>query len=190
MVNDSSDDQELLRRMAQGDEAAFGALYSRYRKRIFHFAWHMSGNDAMAEEITQEVFMHLIQNPRRYDPARGPLPAYMYGVARNLVRNALRQNPLELSITEEMLEVHEDDFTDRFDILASLTRTALLERLRKYILALPEQYREVLVLCDLEQMGHLEAAELLECSIGTVASRLHRARTLLRIRLREIGYAK
>jgi RNA polymerase sigma-70 factor (ECF subfamily) len=77
MVNDSSDDQELLQRMAQGDEAAFGALYSRYRKRIFRFAWHMSENDAMAEEITQEVFMHLIQNPRRYDPAKGPLPAYM-----------------------------------------------------------------------------------------------------------------
>lgn len=176
--------------MAQGDEAAFGALYSRYRKRIFRFAWHMSESNAMAEEITQEVFMHLIQNPRRYDSARGPLPAYMYGVTRNLVRNALRQSPPELSITEEMLEVQEEDFADRFDILAALTRTELLAWLRKSILVLPEQYREVLVLCDLEQMGHREAAELLECSMGTVASRLHRARTLLRIRLREIGCAK
>ena len=101
-----------------------------------------------------------------------------------------RQNPPELSITEEMLEVQEEDFADRFDILAALTQTELLECLRKSILVLPEQYREVLVLCDLEQMGHREAAELLECSTGTVASRLHRARTLLRIRLREIGCAK
>ena len=189
-MEDSSDDQELLRRMAEGDEAAFGALYSRYRRRIFRFAWHMSENNAMAEEITQEVFMHFIKNPKGYDPAKGPLPAYMYGVTRNLVRNTLRRSPHELSITDEMLEVHEEEFTDRYDVLAELTRTELLECLRKSILALPEQYREVLVLRDLEQVGHRETAELLQCSLGTVASRLHRARTLLRMRLREIGCAK
>jgi len=68
----------------------------------------------------------------------------------------------------------------RFDMLAELTRTEMVECLRKAVLALPEQYREVLILRDLEQMGHLETADLLQCSPGTVASRLHRARALLK----------
>jgi RNA polymerase sigma-70 factor (ECF subfamily) len=66
------------------------------------------------------------------------------------------------------------------DLLEELSQSDLLEHLKKAVLALPEPYREVVILCDLEEMSYPAAAELLQCSSGTVASRLHRARTMLK----------
>ena len=71
MAQAPNDDQELLRQLAKGNEAAFGAFYEWYQGMIYRFAWHMSGNQASAEEITQETFLRLIQNPRNYDAAKG-----------------------------------------------------------------------------------------------------------------------
>jgi RNA polymerase sigma factor (sigma-70 family) len=74
--------------------------------------------------------------------------------------------------------------------LADLTRVELLECLQKAVLGLPEQYREVIVLCDLQEMSYLDAAAILQCPHGTIASRLHRARVMLRARLECQGCAK
>jgi RNA polymerase sigma-70 factor (ECF subfamily) len=190
IVEQRNDDQELLRQMIKGNAEAFGALYQRYQRPIFHFAWHMSENSTIAEEITQDVFMHLISNPNRYDPSKGSVGAYLFGIARNLMRREMQENPLHLPITEELVASQESGGAADFDVLAQLSQSELVERLRRAVLALPEQYREVLVLRDLEQMGHRETAELLQCSEGTVASRLHRARAMLKVRLSHGGGAK
>jgi len=71
----------------------------------------MSENSATAEEITQEVFMHLISKPGGYDAAKGSVGAYLFGMARNLTRSSLRQNPGQLPI-DEMLNTNEEDFAD------------------------------------------------------------------------------
>ncbi len=78
-------DDDLLQRMMAGDEEAFLALYRRRQARIYRFALQMSGNPAIAEDVTQEVFMTLIREPQRYDPSRGRLSAFLYGIARNRV---------------------------------------------------------------------------------------------------------
>lgn len=187
MADQPNDDADLLRQSIQGKLAAFNTLYERYQRRIFRFVWHMCESSDIAEEITQEVFMHLISPPHRYDPAKGSVAGYLFGIARNLTRHAMRQTPEHLPITEDVFERGDGTAVGDLDVLAQLDQRELVKNLRKAVLSLPEPYREVLVLRDLEQMGHRETAELLQCSMGTVASRLHRARSLLKTRLIAMG---
>ena len=107
----------------------------------------------------------------------------MFGVARNLTRRVVQRSRLDLPIEEEWLDTGDAGLTSDLDVLSELSNTELLELLRKAVLALPEQYREVVALCDLEEMSYGDAAALLECSPGTVASRLHRARAMLKTKL-------
>jgi RNA polymerase sigma-70 factor (ECF subfamily) len=189
MAESPIDDQELLRQLARGQQSAFEAFYQRFHGPVYRFALHMSGNRATAEEITQEVFMVLIDNPKGYDPGKGTLASYLFGAARNLTRRSLQRTRLDLPLMEELLEGGNGDGDGHYalcsdsDLLAEMSRAELLESLRKSVLALPELYREVVVLCDLEEMSYPQAAQMLGCSEGTVASRLHRARAMLRVRM-------
>jgi RNA polymerase sigma-70 factor (ECF subfamily) len=170
-------DGDLLRRMWAGDEAAFTAVYRRHQGMVFRFALQMSGRPEVAEEVTQDVFMLLMRYRKQYDPARGPLPAYLYGVARNYVRRALereRAAPLQMDDGE----VESGPVADG-DVLGELARGEQLESLRKAILKLPPLYREAIVLCELHELNYEEAAAVMGCPVGTVRSRLHRARALL-----------
>jgi RNA polymerase sigma-70 factor, ECF subfamily len=183
MADSPLEDQELLRQLRKGNETAFTTLYERYQGPIYRFALQMSGNTATAEEVTQEVFMLLIGNPKGYQAGKGALGNYLFGVARNLTRRVVQRSRLDLPIEEEWLDSGDPAFTSDLDVLSELSNTELLELLRKAVLALPEQYREVVALCDLEEMSYADAAALLECSPGTVASRLHRARAMLKMKL-------
>ena len=172
-------DDELLMRMRSGDEQAFVALYRRRQAAIYRFALHMSGSGTVAEDVTQEVFLALIREECGFDPRRGTLSGYLFGIARKLVlRHVERGRPdvaLETDLESSALpELMVDD-----DPLADLIDREGIEALRRSVLALPRRYREVVVLCDLEEVDYGEAALVLGCPIGTVRSRLHRARALL-----------
>ena len=183
MAERLSDDQELLRQLAKGNEDAFRTLYERYQGRIYRFALHMSGNPATGEETTQEVFLALMGKPKGYDPAKGSLAGYLFGMARNITRRAMQETADDISLDDDDTERDEFAVADGLDVLEELTNGELLSALRQAVLTLPEPYREAVVLCDLEELSYQEAAELLECSQGTVASRLNRARSLLKKKL-------
>lgn len=184
MAESPSVDQELLRQLAKGNETAFTCLYERYQGPLYRFVLHMSGNSATAEEVTQEVFMLLINKPRAYEPEKGTVAGYLFGIARNLTRRTVERSRLDLPIDDEVFDgSSEPALACDLDVLADLSNAELLVYLRKAIMALPEQYREVVALCDLEEMNYADAATVLECSPGTVASRLHRARTMLKTKL-------
>jgi len=85
-------DDGLLGRMLAGDEEAFTLLYRRRHPSIYRFALHMSGNPAVAEDVTQEVFMTLIRDAKRFDPARGTLGGFLFGIARNFLRKRWEQD--------------------------------------------------------------------------------------------------
>src|ERR1700735_3549258 len=85
-------DDGLLGRMIAGDEEAFTLLYRRRHPSIYRFALHMSGNATIAEDVTQEVFMTLIRDPKRFDPTRGTLGGFLFGVARNFLRKRWEQD--------------------------------------------------------------------------------------------------
>jgi RNA polymerase sigma-70 factor (ECF subfamily) len=180
-------DADLLKQMLAGDEEAFACLYTRHQSKVYKFALQMSGSVTLAEDVTQEVFLMLMREGESYDPARGAVSAYLYGVARNFVLRKLNKESRFVAIDEEAGEsdngASENSLSLR-DPLDDLTRKEMLESLRQAILALPPHYREVVVFCDLHEMSYAEVAEVLDCAIGTVRSRLSRARTLLAERLR------
>src|SRR5260370_29580573 len=91
-------DDVLLKRSARGDEDAFTQLYRRNQAQIYRFALRMTGQTWAAEEIVQDVFMTLVREPKKYDPARGPLGAFLYGIARNRVMKHLERRPREFSL--------------------------------------------------------------------------------------------
>jgi RNA polymerase sigma-70 factor, ECF subfamily len=173
-------DVELLELMKAGKEEGLSALYRRQSRAVHRFAFQMCGSQALADDVTQEVFLALIRQGNNYDPAKGTLHAFLLGVARNHVLRRLRRERSYVSIEENAAEqkAGADGPLDEF------SRSETVESVRSAILTLPERYREVVVLCDLEELSYQEAAAVLGCAIGTVRSRLHRARALLIGKLR------
>jgi len=160
-------DHELLVLMLSGDEEAFTTLYRRRQGPVYRFVLQMTGNIVIAEDVTQEVFMALLSKTAKYDAARGSLASFLYGIARNLVLRRL----------ERTAEI--EDYAGPDDVLEDLTRRETIESVRRAVLSLPLVYREAIVLCDLQDTSYEDAAQVLECPIGTVRSRLNRGRGML-----------
>lgn len=177
MLIDQTDEQ-LLEQALTGNEDAFTVLYRRRQGPIYRFALHMSGSVQIAEEVTQEVFLFLLQRGKDFDPQRGVLAAYLFGVARNYVRRAVEKNVSEAMTTTPALEDDPYLVTD-FDPVRDIARSQTSKALWKAVLSLPEHYREVVVLCDLQELSYAQTAEALGCALGTVRSRLHRAHEML-----------
>ena len=171
-------DVDMLRRAMAGDEESFARLYRRRQGAVYRFALQMSGRRSMAEEVTQEVFLVVIREGSRFDPQRGSLMAYLYGIARNCVLRCLDRDRVYVPIDEDP-DADGSQWTAKEDTLGDLTRGETIESVRQAVLALPANFREVVVLCDLHEMSYSEAAAVLDCAVGTVRSRLHRARGML-----------
>ena len=179
-------DSELLQSMQAGNEDALAALYRRRARDVYRFALQLSGSRALADDVTQEVFMVLIHDGHTFDPARGSLNAFLLGVARNHVLRRQRRERFYVSMEDESENGAGNDKHLKTTVgpLDNLARTETIESVRRTVLALPERYREVVVLCELQELSYVEAAEILGCAVGTVRSRLHRARALLMQKLR------
>ena len=178
-------DGELLRSMLAGDEDALAVLYRRQQGTIYRFALQMSGSPALAEDVTQEVFMVLMRDGKSYDSARGPLNWFLLGIARNLTRQRLgREKFYAPLMDDESGRPLAHDLRSTSDPLDELSRNQTIANIRTAVLSLPPRYREVVVLCELQELSYVEAAGILNCAIGTVRSRLHRARALLIEKLR------
>jgi RNA polymerase sigma-70 factor (ECF subfamily) len=175
------DDAELMRRTATGDRDAFAAIYRRHQGTIFRFARLMTGSGAAAEDIVQEVFLAVMRDPRRYDARRASLSTYLYGIARRQTRRRLLRDRrfVALDMPGGRTEPAAPGGAD-----ADLARELEIRRLRRAILALPSRYREAIVLCDIQDVTYVEAAATLGCPVGTVRSRLSRARAMLMDRMK------
>lgn len=151
------------------DRETFAQAYQEHHAAIFRFVLGMTGDRTKAAELTQDTFVWLIDHPGSYDPDRGRLDAFLIGVARKLL---LRQNRVERAWIElpDSAELIAEPEPDREPDVAALHQA---------IQALPARYREVVVLCDLEGRGYEEAAAVAGCAVGTIRSRLHRARQFL-----------
>ena len=145
----------------------------------------------MAEDATQETFMALLGGGEGFDPSRGSLVAYLFGIARHRVQRRLERERPYVTMEGENgapsggaeLPASDDDPHD------ALARRERIERVRDAVLSLPLHYREAVVLCDLHHASYEEAAAALGCAVGTVRSRLHRGRDLLLGKLRSVADA-
>ena len=178
-------DNDLLRLMLAGDEEALAALYRRRQGSVYRFALQMSGSRSIAEDVTQEVFLFLMREGHVFDDSKGTVGAFLLGVTRVHVRRRLRaEHRLEpLGDESEDDDLFMQSTTDVCP-LEDLTRAETIESVRKAVLSLPPKYREVVVLCELQDVSYGKTAEILGCAIGTVRSRLHRGRALLLAKLR------
>ncbi|MBM3802587.1 MAG: RNA polymerase sigma factor [Acidimicrobiia bacterium] len=186
-------DDELLRLTQAGDENAFTVLYRRHQGPVYRFAQRMSGSPSIADDVTQEVFLALMCEPGRYDASRGGLASYLYGIARNQVRRQLEHGKLHVPADAGADDAEADPIESvavTTDPLGDLTLQEGLSTLRQAVTSLPLHYREVVALCDLEEMSYESAALILGCAVGTIRSRLHRAHALLVQKVREAREAR
>jgi RNA polymerase sigma-70 factor, ECF subfamily len=176
-------DDVLLTRAAAGDAQAFAELFRRRHPDVFRFALHLTGSVAAAEDVVQDVFMVVVRDGARYDAGRATVATWLCGIARNFVRQRLEQDrrltPVDFADDGEPSGID----NGAVDPLAGLLRAERIEKLRRAVQALPLPYREAVVLCDLQEMSYGDAAATLGCPVGTVRSRLHRARAMLASRL-------
>ena len=183
---DEPRDGLLVERMAAGDREAFATLFRRHHRLVYRFCVQMSGSRDLAEDLTQEVFIALAQSGRSYDPEKGSLPTYLYGIVRRLLQRRRRRRG---SVVE--IELNGFDAINRAVVVASdpidtLSTAQGVRVLRRAIVALPAHYREVIVLCELNGLSYEDAAQVVGCRVGTVRLRLSRARRLLADRCRAI----
>ena len=176
-------DDELLRRTAAGDADAFAALFERRQGDVYRFALHMTGSAAVADDVTQDVFLAVMRDADRYQIGRSTVIAWLCGIARNMARQRFdRDRPLELIAGFDGGEVAGPAVQP--DPVGDIAHGQRIETLRAAVLRLPVRYREAVVLCDLQELTYAEAADAIGCSIGTVRSRLHRGRALLAAKMK------
>ena len=189
-------DAELAERLKQRDEHAFLILYDLHRSSVFRFLMHMTGSIASAEELTQEVFVVILDSMcagsvGQFDAQKGTWEGYLLGIARNLARAERRRINRVVSLDSVMETPDWNQFLEGFcqkfqdwDVAALLATRSELKVLYRAIHELPVHYREALVLCSLQEKSYREAATILRCSEGTLASRMNRAKALLAAKLR------
>lgn len=178
-------DTDLLRRLRQGDATAFQALYQRHQGALFRFAAMRCGSADTAADVVQEVFIGLLTGSFAFDPSRGALAPFLFGVARNLL---LKHEEAQRR-TASLAEPGEDEDSeldlpdDSAEPLARMLSDERAEEVRRALALLPPHYRDVVILYELHDLSYLEIASICQIDLGTVRSRLSRARSALAKRL-------
>jgi len=176
-------DADLLPGCRGGDEAAWGALVQRYTRKVFGLAYRFTGRADEAEDLTQEVFVKVYQTLHRYREADGPFGAWLMAVARNHAIDHYRRGRQERLRRSEDPLVLEMAAADDEHPIAGLEREERSRLVHAGLRALPPDLRTPLVLCDLQGLSYDEIASALKVPLGTVKSRINRARLELAKRL-------
>lgn len=186
---DANPETEWARRLLAGDESAFTPFVESFQQRIFQYTWLMCGQREDAEEVAQETLMKLFESfDQLQDPSK--VRSWVFRIAKNFCLMKRRRSvfaPEREYSLDELLPGEEDGTLARFQPADGgespddrLLRSELGERLREALGELPEIYRSVVLLRDVEEMTTSETAEILEVSEDTVKQRLHRGRLALR----------
>ena len=177
------DDSAVVAQFLGGEERAFQELVDRYQTRLLNFVYRTIGDREKAEDLVQEVFIRVYRHLHRFDRSK-KFSTWIYTIASNLAKNELRnrsRNPLVLFQTikknweDEDRPLQFEDATSRPDDL--YRKRHLRELVDEATAKLPEHHRQVFVLRELEGKSYEEIAEITSCNLGTVKSRLNRART-------------
>ena len=179
----AADDSAVVTAFLGGEERAFSELVERYQTRLLNFIYRTIGDRDRAEDLVQEVFIRVYRHLHRFDRSK-KFSTWAYTIASNLAKNELRnrsRNPLVLFQTMQGAGDDEDrplqfeDTTARPDDM--YRKRHLRELVEDTVAKLPEHHRQVFVLRELEGKSYEEIAEITDCNLGTVKSRLNRART-------------
>jgi RNA polymerase sigma-70 factor (ECF subfamily) len=179
----AADDSAVVTAFLGGEERAFSELVERYQTRLLNFIYRTIGDRDRAEDLVQEVFIRVYRHLHRFDRSK-KFSTWVYTIASNLAKNELRnrsRNPLVLfqamrgATEEDDRPLQFEDATSRPDDM--YRKRHLRELVEDTVAKLPEHHRQVFVLRELEGKSYEEIAEITACNLGTVKSRLNRART-------------
>ena len=176
-------EKKIINRALNGDAAAFGEIYFALRGSIYGFAYRMLRDSALAEDLTQEAFMFLLENPKRFDARRGSLLPFLCGIVRNKIIQHFRRHGTKLEVSEDDLNKY-NDYESSGNSLNHLLSVELTEKIEEKIAELPPLQREVLILREFEELSYLEIAGITETELGQVKICLHRARKSLAVKLK------
>jgi RNA polymerase sigma-70 factor (ECF subfamily) len=179
-MQDGAAEAELLLRAGRGDEAAFLLLYERHRTPVFRFACRMLGSAPLAEDVTQECFLSILRRPDAFRAERASLRTYLCAIARHLALKQLRKRGQETLVDDPPEAVGGASAGPGADPLRSVVEAEEAEAVRAAVLALPPLQREAVVLFEYQEMSLADVAAVCDTDVGTVKSRLHRARERLR----------
>ena len=176
------DDSGVVARYLEGDRSAFAELVERYQTRLLNFIYRTTGDRERAEDLVQETFIRVYRHLHRFDQTK-KFSTWIYTIASNLAKNELRnrsRNPLVLFQTlrrtwdADQRPLEWEDNTYRPDDL--FRKRHLRRTVEAAVAELPEHHRTVFVLREVEGKTYEEIAEITGCNLGTVKSRLNRAR--------------
>jgi RNA polymerase sigma factor (sigma-70 family) len=177
----NGDDTQYMAQLAAGDATALQPLYEKHGRALLRFSAAMCRSRQVAEDLVHDTFVALLREPCAFDPALGSVYGYLCGVLRHRVSRYYRQERRWVALdTEDESAEPTSPAHNPADEIARSEETAAF---RRAMLELPLPHREIIALCDLEELPYATVAHILQVPIGTVRSRLHRARALLSIRL-------
>jgi len=170
------EDQFLIRQILSGNTNAFRFLVLRYQKQIFRYLRSFGIVDAQVEEIAQDIFVKAFKNLSTYDHEKNQFNTWLFAIAKHSALNAISKH----SAKNEILSEEEPEEIDTSTPLSALEQTILKKNLDQSIRQLPLQFRNVITLFHFNEMSLEEISEVEQCNVGTVKSRLHRGKTMLR----------
>ena len=179
----TQDDSAVVSAFLNGEERAFQELVERYQTRLLNFIFRTIGDRERAEDLVQEVFIRVYRHIHRFDRSK-KFSTWVYTIASNLAKNELRnrsRNPLVLFQTMKGAAREDDDRPLQFEDTTArpddlFRKRHLRELVEETVAQLPDHHRQVFVLRELEGKSYEEIAEITDCNLGTVKSRLNRAR--------------
>ena len=173
---ESESDAELVQAACRGSEDAIGELYERHGSMVYRFTLRMSGDASMAEEITQEAFLAFLRQPHQFEAQRSAFSTWLCGIARRQLWKRMEREEPFLGIDAFEEQIDQEPPLDPYELLS---RKNAVDAVRSAIDQLPLWMKEVVILCELEELTYPEASLILGVPIGTVRSRLHRAKARL-----------
>ena len=189
-------DEQLMQLAQRGDPQAVSVLYQRHRRKMMNYLYRLTGDRALAEDLTQETFLRVVRHLLSYRPT-GSAAGWIFRIAKNLALNSIRdrKGSREISLEEPISEQEDEERAERKEMIADSApgpdreadRKEMERQIQEALLKVTPVFREALILCDIQGHAYKEAAEMLEGSINTIASRLARGRAKM---AELLGYLK
>ena len=186
-------DAEIMIRVGEGDDAGFGLLIEKYRKQMVHFMFRMTRNQAVAEELAQEVFLRVYRSRQTYR-AEAKFSTWLYRIATNLGVNHARDTKYERTAQNVYLDQPDPETGTSPDVADStpnveheLVRDERMNAIRKHVMALPERQRNAVLMHKYQEMDYKEIGQVLKLSESATKSLLFRAYQTLRENLKDFA---
>ncbi|MGH7449740.1 MAG: RNA polymerase sigma factor [bacterium] len=181
-------DEDLIEKFQRGDIYAYELIVKRYKDQLLNFVYRFLGNHEEAEDVVQETFLRVYRNRHAYQRV-AKFSTWIYTIAGNLARTELRRRNRRRIFSLSSMGVEDKEYEISDDVLSPErhTNTVLSEEIiQKEINKLSPKFREVIILRDIQELSYEEISKIIRVPIGTVKSRVNRARLRLQGRLKHL----